>query len=220
MKKLFGLFALLAVAAGFILAPKFKSENVDHAKTESAIVEDGLSVGETAPDFKLKNVDGNLVSLASIQNADGTAPKGYIVAFTCNTCPYAVMYEERIIELHNKYAPKGWHVVAIQPNDPGMKPGDSYEEMKIRAKEKDYPFVYLFDDGQKVFPQYGASKTPHIFLLDNARKVRYIGAIDNNPQDADAVTKRYVEDAITAVEAGKNPDPDFTKAIGCGIKVK
>jgi peroxiredoxin len=220
MKKFFGLIALFALAAGFLLAPKASAEKNSPPKDGHSLLADGLSVGETAPDFKLKNVDGGTVSLAGIKNPDGTAPKGYIVAFTCNTCPYAVMYEDRLIELHNKYAPKGWPVVAIQPNDPGLKPGDSFEEMKIRAKEKAYPFNYLLDDGQKVFPQYGATKTPHIFLLDNARKVRYIGAIDNNPQDADAVTKRYVEDAIAAVEAGKNPDPDFTKAIGCGIKAK
>ncbi|MCB0518044.1 MAG: thioredoxin family protein [Lewinellaceae bacterium] len=220
MKKFLGLLALLAVAAGFILAPKFSGSNANKAKTESPELNEGLSVGETAPDFSLKNVDGSMVSLASVKNPDGTAPKGYIVTFTCNTCPYAVMYEDRIIDLHNKYAAKGWPVVAIQPNDPDVKPGDSYDEMKVRAKEKEFPFAYLFDEGQKVFPQYGATRTPHVFLLDNTRKVRYIGAIDNNPQDADAVTKRYLEDAIAALEAGKNPDPDYTKAIGCGIKTK
>jgi peroxiredoxin len=213
MKKLLGLLVLLAVGAAFVFIPK-------NEKTTAASTVEGLKVGDTAPDFKLRNIDGKMISLADIKGANGSPAKGYIVAFTCNTCPYAVMYEDRIIELHNKYAPKGWPVVAIQPNDPSVKPGDSMEEMKIRAKEKSFPFVYLFDDGQKVYPQYGATRTPHIFLLDSAKKVRYIGAIDNNPQDAEAVTERYVENAISAVEAGKEPDPSLTKAIGCGIKAK
>ncbi len=213
MKKLLGLLVLLAVGAAFVFVPK-------NEKTNTASTEDGLKVGDIAPDFKLRNIDGRMISLADLKDANGGPAKGYIVTFTCNTCPYAVMYEDRIIDLHNKYAPKGWPVVAIQPNDPSIKAGDSMEEMKIRAREKGFPFVYLFDDGQKVYPQYGATRTPHIFLLDSTKKVRYIGAIDNNPQDAEAVTKRYVEEAIAAVEAGKEPDPSLTKAIGCGIKAK
>lgn len=192
--------------------PKFKhGEKLGNASK-------GLDIGQIAPDFKLKNVDGRLVSLADIKDANGVAPKGYIVAFTCNTCPYSIMYEDRLITLHNRFAPKGWPVVAIQPNDPSAKPGNSFEEMKVRAGEKGFPFVYLLDEGQKLYPQYGATKTPHIFLLDNARKVRYIGAIDNNAQEAEAATRHYVEEAIQAIESGKEPDPATTKAIGCGIK--
>lgn len=217
MKKLFVLLGLISLIIGS--SAFFFASNEEGAAGE-ATVNPGLKVGDVAPDFKLKNIDGRLVSLADTKDAKGESPKGYIVTFTCNTCPYAVMYEDRIIELHNKYAPKGWPVVAIQPNAPEVKPGDSFEEMKVRAKEKNFPFVYLFDEGQKVFPQYGATRTPHVFLLDSNRKVRYIGAIDNNPQDAEAVTKPYLEDAIAAIEAGKEPDPNFTKAIGCGIKTK
>lgn len=214
MKKLLGLLALLTVGVAFVFSPKGEK------KDAPATTESGLKVGDIAPDFKLRNIDGKMISLADVKDLQGNAAKGHIIAFTCNTCPYAVMYEDRIIDLHNKYAAKGWPVVAIQPNDPSVKPGDSMEEMKIRAKEKGFPFVYLFDDGQKVFPQYGATRTPHIYLLDNTRKVRYIGAIDNNPQDSEAVTQRYVENAIAAIEGGKEPDPNFTKAIGCGIKTK
>ncbi len=179
----------------------------------------GLQPGDTAPDFSLRNVDGRMVSLSEL-SAQDPATKGFIVVFTCNTCPYAVMYEDRLIALHETYAPKGWPVVAIQPNDPGLKPGDSLEEMKIRAKEKGFPFVYLFDEGQQVFPAYGATRTPTVYLLDANRKVRYIGAIDNNPQEAEAVSQRYVEAAILATESGRTPDPATTKAIGCGIKRK
>ena len=214
MKSLILFLALAAVVAGFVILPKLNPE------PKATIAAGGLDVGQTAPDFKLKNVDGRMLSLADVKDAKGNAPKGYIVTFTCNTCPYAVMYEDRIIELHNKFAPKGWPVVAIQPNDPGQKPGDGYEEMKIRAQEKDFPFVYLIDEKQEVYPAYGATKTPHVFLLDNTRKVRYIGSIDNNPQDGAAADKHYVANAIEAISAGKEPDPAKTKAIGCGIKGK
>ena len=210
MKKLFGLLLLPLMVAAYAFMPAGSS------RVENP--ESGLKVGDTAPDFLLRNLDGKMVSLEGMKQDKGAKVKGYIVVFTCNTCPYAVMYEDRLIELHNKYAPQGWPVVAIQPNDAKLKPGDSMEEMKIRSREKGFPFVYLYDDGQKVYPAYGATRTPTIFLLDSNRKVRYIGAIDDNPQEAEAVKKRYVEDAIAAITAGKEPDPSFTKAVGCGIK--
>jgi peroxiredoxin len=176
---------------------------------------EGYKVGEQAADFSLKNVDGSMVSLADYKGVNG-----YIVVFTCNTCPYAEMYEDRIIALHNKYAPLGYPVVAINPNDPTVKPGDDFAAMQARAKEKKFPFKYLFDDGQKVYPAFGATRTPHVFLLDANRYVRYIGAIDDNAQDPAGVTIKYVENAIAALKAGNNPDPAETKAIGCTIKVK
>lgn len=175
----------------------------------------GLEVGDTAPDFRLKNVDGNMVSLADYENA-----KGFIVIFTCNHCPYAVQYEDRIIALHHQFAEIGYPVVAINPNDPEVQPADSYEAMKERAAEKNFPFAYLFDEGQKVYPTYGATRTPHLFLLDKERTVRYIGAIDDNYADESAVTRKYVEDAVAALQRGEEPDPSFTKAIGCSIKTK
>ncbi len=171
------------------------------------------TVGDIAEDFSLMNVDGKMVSLADFEGA-----KGYIVTFTCNHCPYSVMYEDRLIRLHKKYAPLGYPVIAINPNDPAKQPEDSYAGMKIRAKEKAFPFVYLFDDGQNIYPKFGAERTPHVFLLDNTLKVRYIGAIDDSARDADAVENKYVEMAISAMEDGKDPDPNFTKAIGCTIK--
>jgi len=215
MKKLFLFLAVAAVVAGFIIAPKLSTnEKLGNAENP------GLDIGQIAPDFKLKNVDSRLLSLADVKDANGKAAKGHIVVFTCNTCPYAVMYEDRIIDLHNKFAQKGWPVVAIQPNDVAKKPGDSFEEMQVRAKDKGFPFAYLIDDKQEIYPKYGATKTPHVFLLDSARKVQYIGAIDNNPQDAAGATRHYVAEAIEALEAGKAPDPNVTKAIGCGIKSK
>lgn len=179
-------------------------------------VESGYKVGDVVADFNLQNAtDDTWVSL----NSYG-ATKGYIIAFTCNTCPYAVMYEDRLIALHNTYAPQGYPVIAINPNDPDVKAGDSYAEMKKRAAAKKFPFKYLFDADQKVYPQYGATRTPHIFLVDSDRVVRYIGAIDNNAQDANAATEHFVASAIEALKNNEDPNPDFTKAIGCTIKVK
>lgn len=175
----------------------------------------GLKVGDIAPDFQLKSTSGKLVTLKEYKNV-----KGYIVVFTCNTCPYAQAYEQRIIDLHSKMAPMGWPVVAIMPNDPNVQPGDGFDKMVERAKEKKYPFEYLLDDGQKVFPAYGAVRTPHVFLLDKDRKVRYIGGVDDNSEDETLVTRRYVEEAIAAVEKGLEPEPNLTKAVGCMIKVK
>lgn len=172
-------------------------------------------VGDQASDFKLMNVNGKYVSMADYPNA-----KGYVVIFTCNHCPYAKLYEDRIIKLHKTYAEKGFPVIAINPNDPQVVPEDSPAEMKKRAKKKKFKFPYLFDEKQSVYPMYGATKTPHVFLLDKNRMVKYIGSIDDNPKDEKAVLDKYLEKAIAAVEMGKNPDPSVTKAIGCSIKKK
>ncbi|MBP1677023.1 MAG: alkyl hydroperoxide reductase/Thiol specific antioxidant/Mal allergen [Bacteroidetes bacterium] len=178
----------------------------------------GYKPGDVATDFKLKNVDGKFVSLADYKKA-----KGFIVVFTCNHCPYAIAYEDRIIALDKKYAPLGYPVIAINPNDPAAQPKDSYEAMQVRAKEKSFTFPYLFDDGQKIYPQYGATKTPHVFVLnkENGKNlVRYIGAIDNNYADANDVSERYVEAAVDALLAGKPIAQNATAAIGCSIKSK
>ena len=176
-------------------------------------IHEGYHVGDKAADFTLKNIDGKMVSLA-----DYTDAKGFIVVFTCNSCPWAVMYEDRLNDLHNTYAAKGYPVVAINPNNPEIKPDDSFEGMQMRAKEKNFEFAYLFDERQTVYPAFGATKTPHVYLLDKDLRVQYIGAIDDSPRDSEAVKTKYVEDAIMALERGAKPDPDFTKAVGCSIK--
>ncbi|MDY0253708.1 MAG: thioredoxin family protein [Tenuifilaceae bacterium] len=178
----------------------------------------GYKVGDKAIDFSLKNVDGKMVSMA-----DYTDAKGFVVIFSCNHCPYVVAYEDRMIELHNKYAPKGFPVIAINPNDPEVQPQDSYDKMIERANEKGFPFAYVFDKGQKIYPVYGATRTPHVYLLNkkgNDLIVEYIGAIDNNYRDASQVTETYLADAIDALLEGKKPSITETKAIGCTIKVK
>lgn len=180
----------------------------------------GLAIGDTAPDFELMGIDGETHSLATIKAADGMAPKGYIVTFTCNTCPFAKGYETRLVALHERMSAIGYPVVAVQPNDVSIKPGDNMEAMKLRAEEKGFGFAYLLDADQSVYPQYGASKTPEIYLLDADLVLRYHGAIDDSAQDAEAVTVNYVESAIAALIKGETPDPQEVKAIGCGIKAK
>ena len=176
----------------------------------------GYSVGEKVSDFKLKNVDGNMVSFADFKEA-----KGFIVIFTCNHCPFAQAYEQRIIDLQNKYSPKGYPVIAINPNDKNIEPDDSYENMMNRAKEKQYPFPYLYDESQEVAKGFGATRTPHVFVLNKKGSdlvVQYIGAIDDNTDDPAAVKTKYVENAVDELLAGKKVSTNFTKAIGCGIK--
>lgn len=177
----------------------------------------GYDIGAIATDFKLENIDRTFVSLSDFEEA-----KGFIIVFTCNTCPYAVAYEDRIEALNKKYASKGYPVVAIMPNNIEIKPGDSLEAMKQRSKEKGFTFPYLIDREQSIFPQYGATKTPHVYILEktnDANVVRYIGAIDDNYKDADAVDKKYVEDAVNALLANKPVPVSKTRAIGCSIKI-
>jgi peroxiredoxin len=177
--------------------------------------EKGYKVGDTIEDFTLKNIDDKMVSLSNYQGA-----KGFIIIFTCNMCPYSVANEDRIIALDAKYKSKGYPVISINPNDPKVSIGDSFEDMKVRAAEKGFTFPYLFDEGQKVFPKFGASKTPHVYIVNAlAMKVEYIGAIDNSSRNPDAVSEKYVENVIDALLAGKKPTKTETRAIGCSIKV-
>ncbi|WP_282040695.1 thioredoxin family protein [Winogradskyella flava] len=178
---------------------------------------DGYKIGDIAKDFSLENIDGSMVSLTDYNDA-----KGFIVIFTCNTCPYAVAYEDRIEALNKKYADAGYPVVAIMPNNTDVKPGDNMEAMKARAKAKGFTFAYLMDKGQKIYPQYGATKTPHVYILEKTKKgnvVKYIGAIDDNYKDAKAVTTKYVEDAVNALLNKQDIEIKETRAIGCSIKV-
>ncbi len=178
----------------------------------------GYKPGDKVMDFSLKNIDGNMVSLSNFNEA-----KGIILIFTCNHCPYSVAYEDRIIALNTTYAPKGYPVVAINPNDPIAYPIDSYENMIERASEKGFQFPYLFDETQQIAKTYGATKTPHVFLLEKADQafyVRYIGAIDDNSNEPEHVNKRFLENALTELIKGANVSEPFTKAIGCSIKWK
>ncbi len=197
---------MLTLMAAFLLLASFKPEG-------------GFKVGDKAADFKLKNVDGKKVSLFGDYKND----KGVIVVFTCNHCPFAKKYEDRIIALDKKYKGLGYPVVAINPNDPAKSPEDSYDNMQKRSKEKGFTFPYLFDETQATAQTYGATNTPHIYILQKSGAdfiVRYIGAIDDNSDDATAVKEKYAEEALDALLAGKPVAKSKTKAIGCTIKWK
>ena len=174
----------------------------------------GLAVGDTAPDFALTGTDDATHSLAN-----DAGERGAVVVFTCNHCPYSVAYEDRLVALQTELAEQGYALIAINPNDPDVKPEDSFAAMKVRAAEKGFNFPYLVDEGQRVYPAWGATRTPHFFVVDAERTVRYIGALDNNTDPA-KVTERFLADALAAIAAGEEPDPATTKAIGCSIKRK
>lgn len=176
----------------------------------------GYQVGDTISDFSLKSTNGEMVSLSSYKDA-----KGFIIVFTCNHCPFSVAYEDRIIALQNKYKVKGFPVVAINSNDKDVVPEDSYEEMIQRATEKKFNFDYLYDSTQEVAREFGAARTPHVFIVLKQKselKLKYIGAIDDNTDQPDAVTKKYVENAVNEILDGKEVSIPTTKAIGCSIK--
>ncbi len=176
----------------------------------------GYKVGDVATDFTLKNIDNKLVSLKDYKTA-----KGFIIIFTCNHCPFSKAYENRIVALDKKYSKLGYPVIAINPNNPNKQSEDSPEKMKIRAKEKGFTFPYLFDEGQRIYPQYGATKTPHVYILEKTTKgnvVKYIGAIDDNYEEEQAVKQKYVENAVNALLNNREISVKETKAIGCSIK--
>lgn len=176
----------------------------------------GYKIGDRIEDFSLMNIDDEMVSLSDYKDV-----KGFIVVFTCNTCPYSIANEARIIALDKKYKKIGFPVIAINPNDPVAVPGDSFEKMKERGQEKGFTFPYLLDVGQKIYPKFGATKTPEVYIVTQSNlKVKYIGAIDNSSRDASAVTEKYVENAVDALLAGKKIEKTTTRAIGCSIKVQ
>ena len=182
-----------------------------------------MAIGSQAPDFKLPGVDGKNYTLADFSGANIL-----VILFTCNHCPTAQAYEERIIKLSNDYISKGVQVVAISPNDPtairldelGYSDiGDSFEDMKYRAEEKMYPFPYLYDGKtQATSMAYGAIATPHIFILDKDRKLRFQGRIDNMENPKKTATETDTKNAIEALLAGKPVPVETTKVFGCSVK--
>ena len=219
------------LAAAFLIScggenTENEENNTEDSADTTAVVEEvevieeteGYSVGDYATDFSLMNIDDNMVSLADYPEA-----KGFIVVFTCNHCPYAVANEDRVIALDAKYKEQGYPVIAINPNDPEVNEEDSFENMKIRAEEKGFTFPYLLDEGQEIYPQYGATKTPHVYVLektDEGNRVAYIGAIDDNTNEPENVTEKYVENAVDALITGEEIAVTETVAIGCSIKTK
>jgi peroxiredoxin len=175
-----------------------------------------LALGEKAPqaDTKLKSAtDGKEVTIAKAAGAQGT-----LVVFTCNNCPYAKAWEERIVELGNTYSKKGVGVLLINSNNPGVSKHDTFELTQARAKERKMTFAYAVDPDSSVARAFGAAKTPEAFLFDKGGKLVYHGTIDDNHEEPGKVTKRYLKDALDAVVGGKAPAVGETKSLGCGIK--
>lgn len=188
------------------------------AMISTAVYAGGYKIGDQAKDFSLKNIDGKMVSMSDMKES-----KGIILIFTCNHCPFAIAYEDRIIALDKKFKPLGYPVVAVNPNDVNVSPEDSYELMIERSKEKNFTFPYVYDQKQDIAAAYGATRTPHVYVLQKEKDkliVRYIGAIDNNTESAANADKKYVEDAVNALLTGKSVPLAETKAIGCTIKWK
>ena len=175
-----------------------------------------LKPGDQAPGFELPAVDGTTVRLAE----ELAKRPVTVVTFLCNHCPYVVAYIPRLIELQNRYVPEQARLIGICSNDEITYPQDSFEKMKVAAKEWGLNFPYLRDEDQSVAQAYGAERTPEIFLLDTHGVCRYEGGIDDNYQDATAVTDRPLRDAIDAVIEGRAVDRVQTHAIGCTVKWK
>jgi thiol-disulfide isomerase/thioredoxin len=179
----------------------------------------GLALGSKVPaavaKTKMKNVDGKTLSIADVTGKSGT-----LVVFTCNHCPFAKAWEERIVELGNTYAGKGIGVVLVNANDPTMHAEDGIEGMQERAKARGMKFPYVVDGTSAVARAFGASVTPEAFLFDKAGKLAYHGTIDDNRQDPGKVSARYLKDALDAVVAGKVPAVPETKGLGCSIKFR
>jgi peroxiredoxin len=186
--------------------------------TVTVVTAQGLKVGDTVKDFSLKGVDEQQISLKSLKNN-----KGAIVIFTCNHCPFSKAYEDRIIAIDKTYRQQGYPVLAINPNDPIVSPEDSFEKMQERASEKTFPFPYLYDQTQEVAKAFGASRTPHVFVLQLEGEkyvVKYIGAIDDNSDSPENVKTKYLEDAVNQLINDGKVALAETKAIGCTIKWK
>jgi thiol-disulfide isomerase/thioredoxin len=206
------LFRVLAFL--FFFSPMFAAANGEH-KT--------LEIGAAAPDFKLPGVDGKTYTLASFKSAPVLA-----IIFTCDHCPTAQAYEGRIMQLVKDYRPKGVAVVAISPNDPKAirldelgytDLSDSFEEMKIRAKERGFNFPYLYDGAtQSVANAYGPVATPHVFIFDKERKLRYQGRIDDVEKPTGTPKNFDTRNALDALLEGKEPPVKTTKVFGCSIK--
>lgn len=195
------------------------TDTLDAAETSDEKSEDaappaaeakGVNVGDAAPTFaELIGVDDKKHSMDEFKSA-----KALAVVFTCNKCPVAVMYEDRLINYQKDYADKGVQVVAINVNN---AEADKLPAMKVRAEEKGFNFPYLYDPSQKSARQYGAEVTPHVFLLNAERKVAYVGPVDDNTDEAQ-VKQALLREATDAVLEGKPVATTYEKPVGCGIQ--
>ncbi len=172
-----------------------------------------LQIGETAPDFSLPGVDGKTCALADFADA-----KALVIVFSCNHCPYVIGAEDRMIDFHETYAPRGVAFMAINSNETDNHPTDSLDHMKQHAREKGFKFPYLRDETQDVAKRYGALRTPHFYLFDAERKLRYTGRMDDNPREPGKETTHELVDAVDAVLAGRDVETPLTNPMGCNVK--
>ena len=178
-----------------------------------------IAASAQIPDFRLKSAEGKYVALSDYPGA-----RGFIVVFTCNHCPFARLYPERLNKLNEQYSKLGVPVIAISSSDTVQYEEDSYEKMQVRAKAGHYLFPYLYDPTQTVARQFNAQKTPHAFVIwkeENAGfRIRYSGAIDDNGAEPAKVKHHYVEDAVDQLLAGKVVAVPTTRSIGCQISYR
>lgn len=174
-----------------------------------------LHPGDQVIAFTLPGVDGKTHALSNYADKQAVA-----VIFTCNHCPYARAWEDRFVQIQADYSGKGVQLLAINANDAVKYPADNFDAMKQRAKEKGFNFPYLFDESQQVAREYGAERTPEIFLFDKAGVLQYHGMPDDNHEDLSAVQHHYLRAALDAVLAGTTPAITQTQPVGCTIKWK
>lgn len=175
-----------------------------------------LSIGDQAPDFTLPATDGKSYQLSeAFKNA-----KAIVVVFTCNHCPYAIAWEDRINAIARDYASQGVRLLAINANNAATHPADSFANMVKRASEKHFVFPYLHDESQSIARTYDAERTPEFFIFDATKTLRYHGAPDDNYEDEHAVKHHYARQALDAILAGKGLAVAETKPVGCSIKWK
>ena len=175
-----------------------------------------LQVGDTAPDFTLPATDGKAYNLYEAFNNS----RAVAVVFTCNHCPYAIAWEDRINAIARDYATRGVRLFAINANNALTHPADSFDNMMKRASERHFAFPYLHDESQKIARSYGAERTPEFFIFDATKTLRYHGAVDDNYEDEHAVKHQYVRGALDAILGGREPTQPETKPVGCSIKWK
>lgn len=208
----FGLLALCFAASSSFAKSVRKTPPMDDSGSPSA-----LKLGSPAPlsDVRMKNIDGKELTLAG-----AAGKKGLLVVFTCNHCPWAKAWQDRIAALGNAAADSGVGVVAVNSNDPKSYPEDGFEDMQKRAKSVGFKFAYVVDGTSDVARAFGASHTPEAYLFDARGKLVYHGAVDDNAQEPAQVKSHWLKDAVTAVAAGKPVAVAESKAMGCGIKYR
>ena len=184
-------------------------------KGDFKLATNNLKIGSSAPEFNLSGVDGKKYSLNSFVDK-----RALLVIFSCNHCPYVQAYENRIKQIQEDYISEGVTVVAINSNEDVNYPDDSFENMKKRATEQKFNFLYLRDDDQSVARAYDATHTPEIFLFDKDRKLAFHGKIDDNWQEPSKVQNNYLRNALDELLIGKEISVPETFTIGCTIKWK